>query len=156
MVQISSLFGSRLCWKIIMLFVENPRVELSQTAVIQKAHISKRSAIKWLRHLEISVIVAPGLGGPVAGDLIDFLVGHGPPPPPAHERWSRAIMVRRTGHNKPCARTLSGRTKAPSSWHTAPPWSLTPVLGPRLRPISKNPPASSCQSARPSSTAPPA
>ncbi len=57
MVHPSSLFGNRICWTIIVLFAENPREEVSQTSVIQTLHISKRSAIKWLRFLEKSRIV---------------------------------------------------------------------------------------------------
>lgn len=57
MVYLNNLFGNRICWRIIMHFAENPRMEVSQTGVIQALHISKRSAIKWLRFLEKSRIV---------------------------------------------------------------------------------------------------
>lgn len=57
MVYLNSLFGNRICWMIIMHFAENPKEEVSQTSVIQTLHISKRSAIKWLRFLEKNRIV---------------------------------------------------------------------------------------------------
>jgi predicted nucleotidyltransferase len=57
MIDSQSIFGNKICWKIIEFFIDNPSAEQSQTYIIERLGIAKLSAIKWLRYLEKNKLI---------------------------------------------------------------------------------------------------